>query len=299
MSLLVRPGSRSRLSIMLETPAKPARGIDREGLRYRRKRRRGVNARPAARGGDAKPIHAFKLCAGEQGVVRAIDRWARGEFGTSTVADITDELHPRVRVLGLRPVLLYIRVLALLLLGLALLLRGLRRLLGTRASIWLAPPVAFAACLFCLSVTLANGIGWQIAAALLFPPLSLIVLRLSLVGAIRKTLQDLVWIMMLIVLVPALGFGCVEALLVIHHIAAVDDISSHDPLLVVKIVDLLIWNAVHAIPLVDATSTLHWDYPFEYTTAVGGALVLVYKLLFLVPLSQLLAAALARLFGKD
>ena len=231
--------------------------------------------------------------------MRAIDRWARGEFGTSTVADIADELHPRVRVLGLRPVLLYIRVLALLLLGLALLLRGLRRLLGTRPSIWLAPPVAFAACLFCLSVTLANGIGWQIAAALLFPPLSLIVLRLSLVGAIRKTLQDLVWIMMLIVLVPALGFGCVEALLVIHHIAAVDDISSHDPLLVVKIVDLLIWNAVHAIPLVDATSTLHWDYPFEYTTAVGGALVLVYKLLFLVPLSQLLAAALARLFGKD
>ena len=97
------------------------------------------------------------------------------------------------------------------------------------------------------------------------------------------------------------GVGPPEALLVIHHIAAVDDISSHDPLLVlvVKIVDLLIWNAVHAIPLVDATSTLHWDYPFEYTTAVGGALVLVYKLLFLVPLSQLLAAALERLFGKD
>jgi hypothetical protein len=284
---------------MLETPTKPARGIDREGLRYRRKRWRGVNARPAARGGDAKPIDAFKLCAAGQGVVRAIDRWGRGEFGTSTVADIADELHPRARVLGLRPVLLYIRVLAWLLLGFALLLRGLRRLLGTRASIWFAPPVAFAACLFCLSVTLANGIGWQIAAALLFPPLSIMVLRLSLVGAIRKTLQDLVWIMMLIVLVPALGFGCVEALLVIHHIAAVDDISSHDPLLVVKIVDLLMWNAVRAIPLVDATSTLHWDYPFEYTTAVGGALVLVYKLLFLVPLSQLLAAALARLFGKN
>ena len=152
-----------------------------------------------------KPTHAFKLCAAEQGVVRAIDRWARGEFGASTVADIMDELHPRVRVLGLRPVLLYIRVLALLLLGLALLLRGLRRLLGARASIWLAPPVAFAACFFYLSVTLANGIGWQIAAALLFPPLSLIVLRLSLVDAIRKTLQDFVWIMMLIVLVPSLG----------------------------------------------------------------------------------------------
>jgi hypothetical protein len=144
---------------MLETPTKPARGIDREGLRYRRKRWRGVNARPAARGGDAKPIHAFKLCAAGQGVVRAIDRWGRGEFGTSTVADIADELHPRARVLGLRPVLLYIRVLAWLLLGFALLLRGLRRLLGTRASIWFAPPVAFAACLFCLSVTLANGIG--------------------------------------------------------------------------------------------------------------------------------------------
>jgi hypothetical protein len=284
---------------MLETPVKPARGIDREGLRHPRKSWRGVNARPAARGPDAKSIHAFKSCAAERGVLRAIDRWACGEFGTSTVADVADGVRPPLRVFGFRPVLLYFRVLALLLLGLALLVRGLRRLLGTRAAIWLTPPVAFAASLFYLSFTLANGIGWQIAAALVFPPLSIMVLRLSLVGAIRKTLQDLVWVVMLILLVPALGFGCVEALLVINHVAAVDGISSHDPLLVLKIVDLLIWNAIHAIPLVDATSTLHWDYPFEYTTAVGGALVLVYKLLFLVPLSQLLAVAVARLFGKD
>ena len=284
---------------MLETRLKRAREIDREGLRHSRESWLRVNARAAARGADATCIQAFKLCAAEQGVLRAIDRWARGDFGTSTVADIADELRPRLRVFRFGPVLLYIRVLTRVLLGLALLLRGLRRLLGTRAGIWLTPPVAFAACLFYLSLTLANGIGWEVAGALVFPPLSVMVLRLSLVRAIRKTLQDLAWIMMLIVLVPALGFGCVEALLVINHVAAVDGISSHDPLLVPKIVDLLIWNAIHAIPLVDATSTLHWNYPFEYTTAVGGTLVLVYKLLFLVPLSQLLAVALARLFGKD
>ena len=195
--------------------------------------------------------------------------------------------------------LLYFRGLALLLVGLSSLLRALRRPLGIRVAIWLTPPVAVAVCLFYLSVTLANGIGWQIGAALVFPPLSIMVLRLALAGAIRKTLPDVVWIMMLILLVPALGFACVEAVLVINHVAAVDGISPHDPLLVLKIVDLLIWNVVNAIPLVDAPSTLHWDYPFEYTTAVGGALVLVYKLLFLVPLSQLLGAGIARLFGKD
>lgn len=301
-SLLVglrNPKPRRGLSIMQETPVKPAQEIDREGLWHPRKNWRGVSARRAARGADAESIHAFKLCAAEQGVLRAIDRWACGEFGTFTVADVADVLRPRLRALGFRPVLLYFRGLALLLVGLSFLLRGLRRPLGIRVAIWLTPPVAVAVCLFYLSFTLANGIGWQIGAALVFPPLSIEVLRLSLAGAIRKTLEDVIWIMMLIVLVPALGFACVEAVLVINHVAAVDGISPHDPLLVLKIVDLLIWNVVNAIPLVDATSTLHWDYPFEYTTAVGGALVLVYKLLFLVPLSQLLAAAVARLFGKD
>ena len=287
------------MSIMLETPVKSARGIDREGVGHPLKRWWGVNARRVARGADAESIHAFKFCAAEQGVLRAIDRWAGGEFGTFTAAGVADELRPPLRVLSCRPVVLYFRGLALVLLGLGVPVRVLRRSLGARAVIWVTPPVAFAAGLLYLSLTLAKGLGWQIAAALVFPPLSIIMLRMSLVRAIRKTLQDLAWIMMLIVLVPALGFACVEAVLVINHVAAVDEIAPHDPLLVVKIVDLLVWNVVNAIPLVDATSTLHWDYPFEYTTAVGGALVLVYKLLFLVPLSQLLAAAVGRLFGKD
>jgi hypothetical protein len=286
------------MSIMLDTPVKPAREIDREGVGHPLKRWCSVNARRAARGADADPIDAFKLCAADQGVLHAIDRWACGEFGTFTATGVADELCP-LRLLGCRPVVLYFRGLALLLLGLAFLLRGLQRQLSARAAIWLTPPVAFAVCLFFLFFTLAQGIGWQIAAALVFPPLSIMVLRMSLVRAIRKTLEDLVWIMMLIVLVPALGFACVEAVLVINHVAAVEEIAPHDPLLVLKIVDLLIWNVINAIPLVDATSTLHWDYPFEYTTAVGGALVLVYKLLFLVPLSQLLAATVGRLFGKD
>jgi hypothetical protein len=302
MSLLVGPRNpepQRGLSIMLETPVKPARGIDREGVSHPRKRWRGANARRAARGADAEAIHAFKFCAAEQGVLRAIDRWACGEFGTFTAAGVADELRPPLRVLSCGPVVLYFRGLALLLLGLGFPLRRLQRPLGARAVIWLTPPVAFAVGLFYLSLTLANGIGWQIAAALVFPPLSIMVLRMSLVRTIRKTLQDLAWIMMLIVLVPALGFACVEAVLVINHVAAVDEIAPRDPLLVLKIVDLLVWNGVNAIPLVDATNTLHWDYPFEYTTAVGGALVLVYKLLFLVPLSQLLTAAVGRLFGKD
>ena len=284
---------------MLETPVKPARGIDREGVSDPRKRWRGVNARRAARSADAESIDAFKFCAAEQGILRAIDRWACGEFGTFTAAGIADELRPPLRVLSSRAVVLYFRGLALLLLGLGFPLRRLQRPLGARAVIWLTPPVAFAVGLFYLSLTLANGIGWQIAAVLVFPPLSIMVLRMALVRTLRKTLQDLAWIMMLIVLVPALGFACVEAVLVINHVAAVDQIAPHDPLLVLKIVDLLVWNVVNAIPLVDATNTLHWDYPFEYTTAVGGALVLVYKLLFLVPLSQLLTAGVGRLFGKD
>jgi len=284
---------------MLETPVKPARGIGPEGVSDPRKRWRGVNARRAARSADAESIDAFKFCAAEQGILRAIDRWACGEFGTFTAAGIADELRPPLRVLSSRAVVLYFRGLALLLLGLGFPLRRLQRPLGARAVIWLTPPVAFAVGLFYLSLTLANGIGWQIAAVLVFPPLSIMVLRMALVRTLRKTLQDLAWIMMLIVLVPALGFACVEAVLVINHVAAVDEIAPHDPLLVLKIVDLLVWNVVNAIPLVDATNTLHWDYPFEYTTAVGGALVLVYKLLFLVPLSQLLTAGVGRLFGKD
>ena len=126
---------------MLETPVKPAREIDREGVGHPLKRWCSVNARRAARGADAESIHAFKLCAADQGVLRAIDRWACCEFGTFTAAGVADELRPRLQLLGCRPVMLYFRGLALLLLGLAFLLRGLQRQLGARAAIWLTPPV--------------------------------------------------------------------------------------------------------------------------------------------------------------
>jgi hypothetical protein len=285
--------------IVIETTRLEASSAsDWEGLFEQLEPGRTVKARKGADGGD-NSIRAFKDCASEQGVLCAIHGWARREFGATTVRDMAAEIRAPLGMLGLRPALPYVGVLALVLIGLGGLLRGLRRVVGTRAGVWLTPPVAFAVCLSYLDLTLTKGIAWQIAGALVFLPLSVMVLRLSIVGACRKTLQDLTWAMMLMVLVPALAFVCVEALLVTDHVAAVKGISSHDPLLVIKTLMLLVWNMIHAVPLLDATSTLHWNYPFEYTTAVGGGLVVIYKLLFLIPLSHLLALAAARLFGKD
>jgi hypothetical protein len=69
-------------------------------------------------------------------------------------------------------------------------------------------------------------------------------------------------------------------------------------LIVGKMSLVLAWNMVHTLPLVDATSTLHWDAPFEFTTAAGGALIFVYKLFFLIPLSHLVGQAGKRIFGQ-
>jgi hypothetical protein len=43
--------------------------------------------------------------------------------------------------------------------------------------------------------------------------------------------------------------------------------------------------------------TLHWKPELELTSVTGGALVLAYKLLLVLPLVQLAAIALSRSFG--
>lgn len=58
---------------------------------------------------------------------------------------------------------------------------------------------------------------------------------------------------------------------------------------------LYLWNLLDSIPVLGVTEALHWDPPVVMLDASGGALVLTFKVLLLVPLVRVLVAGLHQL----
>ena len=57
-----------------------------------------------------------------------------------------------------------------------------------------------------------------------------------------------------------------------------------------QIADLLVWHSFEQIPALGVNDTLQWDAPLEYSHG-AGVLVLAFKLLILLPLVPVFAAA--------
>jgi len=53
------------------------------------------------------------------------------------------------------------------------------------------------------------------------------------------------------------------------------------------------------VPVLKVPETLNWEPELELTSVTGGALVLAYKLLLVLPLVQLAGIVLTRSFGAD
>jgi hypothetical protein len=109
--------------------------------------------------------------------------------------------------------------------------------------------------------------------------------------------DQLFWGLGLLV-VPTVAFAVVSAIL-LHHGALGVDGTTTDDALPWRTLETFVWNLADAVPVIKIPDTLNWDPKLSFTTMSGGALVLAYKLLLVVPFAQLAAIALARSFGDD
>jgi hypothetical protein len=102
----------------------------------------------------------------------------------------------------------------------------------------------------------------------------------------------------LVLLFPTVGFAAVSAFLVHHDLMGVSGADPTDSTLSFSMFGTYIWNLADAVPLLEIPTTLNWKPVAEFTTGAGGALVLSYKVMLIVPLLQLAALVLQRQFGE-
>jgi hypothetical protein len=62
-------------------------------------------------------------------------------------------------------------------------------------------------------------------------------------------------------------------------------------------VEMYLWNLADAIPVLKVPETLMWTPALTLTSTLGGAFVLAFKIVVILPFAQLLGAMLARTFG--
>jgi hypothetical protein len=55
----------------------------------------------------------------------------------------------------------------------------------------------------------------------------------------------------------------------------------------------LVWNLADALPVLNVTKTLNWVNPYQFSNALGGALLLIYKIAVALPVLQLLRLLLS------
>jgi hypothetical protein len=110
--------------------------------------------------------------------------------------------------------------------------------------------------------------------------------------------EDLAWWAMFVVMMPTVAFAVAAAVLVHHELIASKGPTT-DAWLAFRTFETFAWNFADAVPVLKVPETLHWKPELELTSMTGGALVLAYKLLLVLPLVQLAAIALTRTFGAD
>jgi hypothetical protein len=108
--------------------------------------------------------------------------------------------------------------------------------------------------------------------------------------------EDLTWWAIFVVIMPTAAFAAAAAVLV-HHDLIASTGPTTDDWLAYRTFETFAWNFADAVPVLKVPETLHWKPELELTSVTGGALVLAYKLLLVLPLVQLAAIALSRSFG--
>lgn len=108
--------------------------------------------------------------------------------------------------------------------------------------------------------------------------------------------EDLAWYAALIIVLPTVAFAAFTAFLVSHDVIGFRGAESAGPL-AFKALETYAWNLTEAIPVLKVPKTLNWKPELTLTTTAGGALVLAYKVLVILPLVQLAGITLVRLFG--
>lgn len=113
----------------------------------------------------------------------------------------------------------------------------------------------------------------------------------------RWSREDLAWWGEMVVVVPMVAFAAVTAWLVRRKLIGFEGVEASEWGLSFKTLEVFAWSLADAVPILNAPETLMWTPQLKLTTMTGGALVLAYKLVLILPLVQLVAIALARSFG--
>ncbi len=74
--------------------------------------------------------------------------------------------------------------------------------------------------------------------------------------------------------------------------------SSESAKLSVYAFETLAWSLADSLPILKIPETLSWERALEFTTPSGGAVVLAYKLVLILPLVQLIGLILNQGFGQ-
>jgi hypothetical protein len=123
--------------------------------------------------------------------------------------------------------------------------------------------------------------------------------RGRVLGVIREwSREDLAFWGVLVLILPTAGFAAIASVLVHAELIGYRGISGSDSYIAFRTFETFVWSFADAIPFLKVPETLNWTPHLKLTTASGGALLLAYKVMLLLPVVQLITLALARSFGQ-
>ena len=70
---------------------------------------------------------------------------------------------------------------------------------------------------------------------------------------------------------------------ILYRRGVVEFLGSHPPQSTDEIMTFYIWHLIDAVPLLEITQTLRWSPPISYQDSGVGALLLAFKIIFIVP----------------
>jgi hypothetical protein len=98
--------------------------------------------------------------------------------------------------------------------------------------------------------------------------------------------EDLLSWALLVIVVPTVAFGAITAVLIDRKLIGVSGVTPSDSGLALKAAETYAWNLADAVPVLKVPETLNWKPTMKLTTVTGGALVLGYKCLLVLPLAE-------------
>jgi hypothetical protein len=191
-------------------------------------------------------------------------------------------------------------------------------LLASKAGLWfvaaLGPPAFVAIALVIASLTLKSVGGFLVTFAFAIILVFLLVLAVAatvllFLVALRWTrglmirrfghwsFQDILFWSLFVIAIPAVFFAVGSALLIHAGHLGMKGVDKTDEYLPLRAFERYEWSLSDTIPLLRIPETLHWKPKLGFPTMAGGALVLAFKLLLVLPLAELIGTALSSAFG--